>query len=521
MVERWSICETTNRLIPLKTQPFRDRHLWQLFCFVEDKYSSPAHDGTEKDSTNPMLTAHRQEPQAGAASLASGTQAGGFAKVLTSIQGLQQRLDGFSFEEASQAEANVHTIIQQLLTIQAKLSQVTELKHFVSSANWMIGEIPEENFEQVDLDGLENHPQLHAIIRASKLIRVHKLMQAAKAGAEALSLHDEAASLQLLDPETSSLSATQPSLAPTQPLIVSPQRTELQDVPPVVSEATEKTVPEGGWVFSADAELEYTEPHFVEHTVINAREDKFTDEAISKTPKPTGGEMSVVVRETGFDERLLSDLIQAYGEFSPVLKSSSSTTQPRAGEIESGKNQIPSSPLCGATAQEISSEPELIREDSAAPALLLPPEEQPAKSNNVISATRLAQNAKTPIGDSKSTGLALIRSDRPIVTQPQVDRAELGNQKATLPNIKKHGELDRQLKNIIKDYGEYDLYPHQSSTNLKKAALAAVAALLLVLGVLYFFKAPSNGRNPAASSATQSPDTANTLENSADAAHRP
>jgi len=441
--------------------------------------------------------------------------------VLTSIQGLQQRLDGFSFEEASQAEANVHTIIQQLLTIQAKLSQITELKHFVASANWMILEIPEENFEQVDLDGLENHPQLHAIIRASKLIRVHKLMQAAKARAEALSLHHDAASLQLLDPEPSSLSATQPSLAPTEPSIVSPQPTELQDVPPVVSEATEKTVLEGGWVFSADAELEYTEPHFVEHTVINAREDKFTDEAISKTPKPTGGEMSVVVRETGFDERLLSDLIQAYGEFSPVLKSSSSTTQPRAGEIKSGENQIPSSPMRGAMAQEISSEPELIREDSAAPALLLPPEEQPANSNNVISATRLAQNAKTTIGGSKSTGLALIRSDRPIVPQPQVDRAELGNQKATLPNIKKHGELDRQLKNIIKDYGEYDLYPHQSSTNLKKAALAAFAALVLVLGVLYFFKAPSNGRNPAASSSTQSPDTSNTLENSADAAHRP
>lgn len=288
----------------------------------------------------------------------------------------------------------------------------------------------------------------------------------------------------------------------------------------MVSEATEKTVPEGGWVFSADAELEYTEPHFVEHTVINAREDKFTEEAISKTPKPTSGEMSVVVRETGFDERLLSDLIQAYGEFSPVLKSSSPTTQPRTAEIESRENQIPSSAMRSAIAQETSSGPELIREDSAAPALLLPPEEQPTNSNNVIPATRLAQNAKTTIGDSTSTGLALIRSDHPIVPQPQVDRAERGNQNAT-PNIKKHGELDRQLKNIIKDYGEYDLYPHQSSTNLKKAALAAVAALLLVLGVLYFFKAPSNGRNPAASSATQSPDTANTLDNSADAAHRP
>src|ERR1044071_4712988 len=87
-----------------------------------------------------MLTVHREESQPGAASLASGTQADGFAKVLTSIQGLQQRLDGFSLEEASQAEANVDTIVLQLCTIQAKLSRVTELKHFVASANWMRSE---------------------------------------------------------------------------------------------------------------------------------------------------------------------------------------------------------------------------------------------------------------------------------------------------------------------------------------------------------------------------------------------
>src|SRR5689334_20572998 len=102
---------------------FWKRHLWQLFCFVEDMCSSPAHDGAERDSTNPMLTAHRQEPQPGTTSLSSGTQVGGFAKVLTSIQGLQQRLDGFSLEEASHAEENVRTIIQLLFAVQAKLKR--------------------------------------------------------------------------------------------------------------------------------------------------------------------------------------------------------------------------------------------------------------------------------------------------------------------------------------------------------------------------------------------------------------
>jgi uncharacterized protein HemX len=105
---------------------------------------------------------------------------------------------------------------------------------------------------------------------------------------------------------------------------------------------------------------------------------------------------------------------------------------------------------------------------------------------------------------------------------PQVERAEPESEKKPLPNTnQKHGELDRQLKNIIKDYGEYDLYSHQSSTNVKKLALATFAALALMLGVWYFFKAPSTPRNPAASAVTQSPDTSKTLENSANAARRP
>jgi len=471
-----------------------------------------------------MLTVHRQEPQPGAASLASGTQADGFAKVLTSIQGLQQRLDGFSLEEASQAEANVDTIVLQLCTIQAKLSQVTELKHFVASANWMISEIPEQNFERVDLDGLEDHPQLHAIIQASKLIRVHKLMQATKAGAEALPIHDEATTLQIPGPETSSFSTAASSLAaPSQPSPASPTQMDLHETQTVGLEPTTENLPGGDWVFSADTELEDTEPQFVEHTVsvINDHENKSTRQAIAKIPKPTGAEMSGVAGRTEFDERLLSDLIQAYGEFSPVLKSPS-TTQLIGAEIEQPRDHvIPSSPMPHAMAQEISSEPELIREDSGKPGLP-PPEEQPTKSHDVIPATGQAPNPKSISKESKSTtGLTLIRTDLPMLPQAQVERAKPESEKKPLPNIKKHGELDRQLKNIIKDYGEYDLYSHQSSTNIKKLALATFAALALVLGVLYLFKAPSSPRKPAASAVTQSPNTSNTLENSADVAHRP
>ena len=457
-----------------------------------------------------MLTAHRQEPQPGTASLGSGTQAGGFAKVLNSIQGLQQRLDGFSLEEASQAEANVETIIQQLLAVQAKLDRLTELKHFVASANWMIGEIPEQNFEQVGLDGLEDHPQLHAIIQASKLIRVHKLMQAARSGADALAFPDEAATLQI--PETSSFAPGIPQSSGA-----SSREAELHEITPIVEEQPAKNPPEGDWVFSADAELEQTEPQFIEHTesVINDREDNLTSQAISKRSKPTGDERSLVVRETGFDERLLSDLIQAYGEFSPVSKSSPATTQTKAGEIESRDPAIPFSAKRRATAQKISSD-QSMPQLSSKPALL-PPEEQPANSQTKVPTTQQEQNRKTVIADSRSTRVTVIHTDLPMLPQPQVNRAKPESEKTELPKTKKHGELDRQLKSIIKDYGEYDLYSHENSTNLKKAALAAFAVLAFVLAVFFFFKAPSTQKKPAASSVTQPLDGSKTRSN-ADAA---
>ncbi len=55
-----------------------------------------------------MVPAHRQETPA---ALDAAAGAGGFAKVLTSIQGLQERLDCFSVDEADQAQTNVHTLI--------------------------------------------------------------------------------------------------------------------------------------------------------------------------------------------------------------------------------------------------------------------------------------------------------------------------------------------------------------------------------------------------------------------------
>ncbi|MGZ8465845.1 MAG: hypothetical protein ACXWXT_09900, partial [Candidatus Binatia bacterium] len=76
---------------------------------------------------------------------------------------------------------------------------------------------------------------------------------------------------------------------------------------------------------------------------------------------------------------------------------------------------------------------------------------------------------------------------------------------ATAPLVRKNGELDRQLKKIIKDYGENDLYAHKQTTNIKKAGILAFVFLGLVFGVIYFFKAPSSTAKTAPAAANSTP----------------
>ncbi|HYJ15229.1 MAG TPA: hypothetical protein VE170_07040, partial [Candidatus Limnocylindria bacterium] len=112
------------------------------------------------------------------------TSAGGFGKMLNSLQGLQQRLEGFSITDVTNAEANAQTLTQRLRQFQDTITAVALLKSATVKVSRSIAEIAPYDTNVVDLDSLENHPQLHAIVKASKLIKLQKLMRALKAGAE-------------------------------------------------------------------------------------------------------------------------------------------------------------------------------------------------------------------------------------------------------------------------------------------------------------------------------------------------
>lgn len=69
--------------------------------------------------------------------------------------------------------------------------------------------------------------------------------------------------------------------------------------------------------------------------------------------------------------------------------------------------------------------------------------------------------------------------------------------KSNLPSNKKESDINRQLKKIIKDYGEYDLYAPQSPVSLKTGVIIAFVLLGVVLFGFYFFSSSMTASSPS------------------------
>ena len=460
-----------------------------------------------------MLPAKKQEarPETPQNSPVSSTM--GFGKVLTSIQGLQQRLEDFSVEDVVRTEGNAKSLVLELSQLQIKLETLAALKQFVGSANLLISEIPEENFEQIAPDGLENHPQLHAIIQASKLIRLHRLMQAAKAGAESISLDLDTGTLSsAISPPERSLPEFDATMTPSsepavEKLSVALFETLAEPIGAAVTSVSEprESVQSEEWTFSTEDKLDGVQE------VVTARLGDFElggspvgEALVTQDPSVIGASIETGSHQSkeatpssksagAFDERFLSDLIETYGEF-------------RISSVGAPPVELPSKPE-PSLPSVIESETQLAPVDSSNPPstqIAVINSEQRTPSLPAVEPHILPALMSTPSREETKA------FELPAIATPekQKPRAAADAKEKKLSALSKHGELDRQLKSIIKDYGEYDLYPPQSSINFKMAALGAFAVLALVLGGFYFFRVPA-APTPVKVGTVGQPDGAN------------
>lgn len=83
----------------------------------------------------------------------------------------------------------------------------------------------------------------------------------------------------------------------------------------------------------------------------------------------------------------------------------------------------------------------------------------------------------------------VIAPDPEFMRQPANDYSD-DREPKPLPKpvpYRNEGDLDRTLKKLIKDYGEYDIYSHRNPNNVKKVVIATSTVLVLLLSLSFFY----------------------------------
>jgi hypothetical protein len=482
------------------------RHWWQPFCLVKIRRSSYYSLFWFRAGQSKLPVENHDTSRRDTSSNAQASAGSSFGKVLVSIQGLRQRLGEFSFDDVSAAEANVRSLVKQLIVMRDNLDNLARLKHAVIESNRRINDIPELNFDLISLDSLEKHPQLYAIVQASTLIRFHRLMKAARAGADAVTFDTDSNEFRIAEPVAA------------------------HDDPAPSTQETEASIDEQKITF----EQKLTDGDAQATTADLATIDKDTTVAIA-APPPESKETLAVSREesslaTSIEENFsaqsdqddnppmdwsfdLAEVSSTVGENSSASVNfvfpDETFSDRKPAPMDSSKIILPppavstvkalASPDPNQSRELLVSKDNLEIKTPSAPAKAGFGGSKAANPDNSDIDRRLLDELIESYGDFTAARnlpaiLEASKPDEPLYDNPAVETSRAFDAPSAperqAGNVKKAGDLDRQLKKIIKDYGENDLYPRQSVVNLKTGGIVAFAVLGLVLVALYLFKAP-------------------------------
>ena len=392
-----------------------------------------------------MLSAQKEELRLAAAATPDDLpNLGSFGKVVNSIQGLQDRLENFSADAVGDAHDKTQTLILRLSYLQGKLATFAEIKASMAAVRDTIEKALRDCATVGELDALENHVPIQIFIQANNLIPFPRLNKSGKIPVTQIAVNaDEAI------------------------------RTDVQvhenDAPiPSVAEDSEKGAAEQSVEAISLTALTSQPAIESENTTVNAvgQENGPEDQLASRVADLSSA--------TAFDPLL-----------TPVLETSPAD-EPQIGICDSA-----ASGSCDANADAL---PQLTSPAATA-------NEKETKDTVVTTAStdfdqRLLDDLIKNYGEfaaSRSSSRAIEIPDSPAVdtfeihADPTVRSAEIEPERKNLPSIKRNGDLDRQLKKLIKDYGEIDLYSRQSPISLKTGVIAAFFLLALIFSGFYYF----------------------------------
>jgi hypothetical protein len=392
-----------------------------------------------------MLSAQKEEIR-----LAAGTSPddlpnlGSFGKVVNSIQGLQQRLENFSADDVGNAHDKTQTLLLRLSDLRGKLETFTEIKASMAAVRDAVEQPLSDCAEIAKLDAVEKHAPIQTFMQANKLIQFPRLNKSAK------------------------IPGTQIAGDADQSIWTCAQVQENDAPIPRVAEDSEK----GDAAQSLEA--------------INL--PALTSQSAIQTEITTA---TVVEQENGLEDQLASrvaDLSSATA-FDPLL-----TPDSEILPVDEPQIDICDSAASGSCDANTEASPRFTSPAATA-------NEEETKDTVATTASTdfdqrllddLIKNYGEFAASRKSSPTIEIPDSPPVNTtkiyaDPTVRSTEIEFERKNLPSTKTNGDLDRQLKKLIKDYGEYDLYPRQSPINLKTGVIAAFLLLALIFSGFYYF----------------------------------
>jgi hypothetical protein len=379
-------------------------------------------------------------------------------KVFDSLQGLQQRLDDFSLDDLSKAIETSNTLGLRLAELRRRLESLVEIRRALTEASSVIEQATAEILARANLETADRPPRLRERLLAGNLIQFPR-----------------------------------------------PTKLDSDD-----GRSTSQPVVETDAVNNSDVGAQLTEEH---SPIIQTTDIQPTNAAENDADWPESSPLS----EFDPPEEPAIEAVDAAPEAPPSvnftlgepdLSINSKASRPyRVDDVEIPVNTAASD------GHELP--------DTLGPHFL-EPDTEPASPTHELPVDTANKTrggdvrALVPVGPDFDQRLLddLIKDYGEFASSPNVpvpikseddgrNQKKLEGPKASttsleeshaatrhLPSIQKEGEIDRKLKKLIKDYGEYDLYSRQSPVNLKTGVIAAFLLLGVIFCGFYFFAAP-------------------------------
>lgn len=419
-----------------------------------------------------------------------------FDKVVNSIEGLRERVQGFTLEQVSDMDQQLHTLLMQLEELQQTLKALTEMKQRINQLSTAVQKAEAESLEQSKLVTLVEPIPVQSITRIGSLLKFHrviKLLKEANGGSEVLV----------------SAEAQAKSSSPLRPVEVTPNskneselETDLSTINHELSDSSDPSVSAGEVPDKFEPVLRRQRAQ-IDFRPVPPKPDE-TDSKNSangatdlltmghEPPQKSENETPVDVTSEELELTEANLLLAPEMEFEPLSNEPGDSLQDE--------------PTTSIETQEIAPEFADTRQELLSTRAIeeVNTETVPDRAPMEVSADayfdqRLLEDLIKDYGEftilPSSTPTAETKRERKsetTVAEPPIN-VSVPPVASTQPNLllpRKDGDLDLKLKKLIKDYGQYDLYSRQTPLKLKTGVVVSFLVLTLIFSGFYFFSSP-------------------------------